>query len=47
MKIKRILTTEVHFEYDGELNKLNIQEFIENECPVFEDTTQRIIIEGE
>ena len=31
MIIKSILTTTVTFEYDGDLNDINIQQYIENE----------------
>lgn len=45
MIIKSILTTEVTFEYNGDLNDISIQEFIENECPINEEVIHKIIIE--
>ena len=47
MIIKSVLTTEVIFNYTGDLNDLNVQEYIENECPIYENTKHKIIIEGE
>lgn len=45
MKIKSILTTEVVFEYEGDLKDINIQKYIEDEFPVYEETKHKIIIE--
>ncbi|MGL5378968.1 MAG: hypothetical protein ACRDBA_03465 [Clostridium sp.] len=45
MEIKSILTTIVAFEYDGDLRDINIEEYIENECPISEETKHKIIIE--
>ena len=45
MRIKSILTTTVTFEYDGDLNEINIQQYIENEYPINEEVKHKIIIE--
>lgn len=45
MIIKSILTTEVEFEYKGDIDDLKINEYIENECPISEITKHKIIIE--
>ena len=41
MIIKSVLTTEVIFNYTGDLNDLNVQEYIENECPIYENTKHK------
>lgn len=45
MIIKSVLTTEVIFHYDGDLNDVKLQDIIDNECPIQEDVFHKIIIE--